>query len=331
LPAEALTAQTDEVKLRIKTGLAEVTLSGNMLTGSGIDAENQQVTLIVSKADLSGIDEETRSMIGDRPVIALELKIGGKTIEWNNLDSPVTVSIPYSPSAEELKNPEHITVWYIDSEGKVHAVTSGRYNPETGMVTFSTTHFSSFAVVYVTRTFSDLYVTQEIKHAIEVLASKGVLTGVSENRFKPRSHITRADFLYSLVRALNIEAKVKDNFDDISTDAYYYKEIAVAKALGITLGCGNNLFKPDEPVTRQDMMVLINRALSLLNRIEAPGTANILGKFSDRSQVANYAAEAIASVIKEGLVEISGEKINPRGYVTRSEAATILYKIYNKQ
>ncbi len=332
MPAEILTAQSDDTKLKVKTAYADVILPGNMLTGYDIEsAEDGQVTLAISRADLSGIDEDTRSMIGDRPVIGLEMKIGGKTLAWNNPGAPVTVSIPYSPTEEELENPELITVWYIDGEGKVHAVTSARYDPETGMVTFTVTHFSRFAVVYVSKTFNDLNVPEEVKHAIEVLAAKGILAGVSEERFAPFFSITRADFLYSLIRALNIDAKAEDNFDDISPNVYYYREIAIAKALGITLGCGNNLFKPDEPITRQDMMVLINRTLRLLGRIETTGNSKVLDKFADRSQVAGYAVEGIAAVIMEGLIEIDGPNIDPRGNVSRAEAASILYRIYNKQ
>ena len=332
MPAEILTAQSDDTKLKVKTAYADVILPGNMLTGYDIEsAEDGQVTLAISRADLSGIDEDTRSMIGDRPVIGLEMKIGGKTLAWNNPGAPVTVSIPYSPTEEELENPELITVWYIDGEGKVHAVTSARYDPETGMVTFTVTHFSRFAVVYVSKTFNDLNVPEEVKHAIEVLAAKGILAGVSEERFAPFFSITRADFLYSLIRALNTDAKAEDNFDDISPNVYYYREIAIAKALGITLGCGNNLFKPDEPITRQDMMVLINRTLRLLGRIETPGTYEVLDKFADRSQVAGYAVEAVAAGILEGLFDIDGPNIDPRGIVSRAEAAAILYRIYNKQ
>ena len=58
------------------------------------------------------------------------------------------------------------------------------------------------------------------------------------------------------------------NFEDISSDAYYYKEIAIAKKLGITTGTGSNKFSPDSIITRQDMIVMTERALRMLNMIE---------------------------------------------------------------
>ncbi|MGI6425202.1 MAG: hypothetical protein ACOX2A_09060 [Tepidanaerobacteraceae bacterium] len=47
------------------------------------------------------------------------------------------VSIPYTPTEEELANPESIVVWYIDGAGNVVTILNGRYDSETGMVTYT--------------------------------------------------------------------------------------------------------------------------------------------------------------------------------------------------
>ncbi|HQO73064.1 MAG TPA: S-layer homology domain-containing protein, partial [Sedimentibacter sp.] len=288
------------------------------------------VGLSIGTVDKSAIDEKVRTQIGDKPVIELKLKSKEGTISWNNPDAPVTVSIPYTPTEKELSDPEHITVWYIDGEGNVIEVPTGRYNPVTGMVTFSTTHFSNYAVVYVTKTFDDLENAAWGKKSIEVLASKGVMKGVSEKEFEPQSNITRADFLYSLIRTLGVEARFDGNFDDISKDDYYYKEIGIAQRMGITKGTGNNKFNPEESITRQDMMVLTERALRMFKRIEAQGAASDLDKFADKSLIADYAVNSVASVVKEGLIVGSGDGVNPLGNTTRAETAVFLYRIYNK-
>lgn len=209
-------------------------------------------------------------------------------------------------------------------------VPSGRYDPATGTVTFSTTHFSSFAVVYVTKTFDDLESVAWAKKPIEVLASKGILKGVAEKEYDPGANITRADFLYFLVRTLGVDARVEGNFDDLSRDAYYYKEIGIAKKLGITSGTGDNKFSPDASITRQDMMVLTENALRMLKKLEGQGTAADLDRFTDKSLIAAYAVNGVASVVKEGLIVGSGDRINPLGNTTRAEAAVFLHRIYNK-
>lgn len=329
LPASFLTSGDARKAVEINTGIAAVTLSGSMLNMSDA-AGTKKVSLTIAAGDKSKLDAAVQTQIGDRPVIELSMKIDGKQTSWSNESAPVTITVPYTPTAEELKDPEHITVWYIDGSGKAVTVPNGRYNPATGKVTFTTTHFSQYAVTFVTRSFNDLENTAWAKKAIEVLASKGILRGASETEYAPQTNITRADFLCFLVRTLGVDAKIDGNFDDISSDACYYKEIAIAKKLGITSGTGNNKFTPDASITRQDMMVLTERALRMLKKIEAQGTASNLDKFADKSLVAAYAVNGVASVVKEGLIVGNGGKVNPLGNTTRAEAAVFLYRIYNK-
>ncbi len=329
LPATALALEKQDKKIEMASETGTITLPGNMLEGMGLE-NNGDVGISIGKTDISRLPQDVQDSIGENPVVELKLTSGGKTIEWNNPDAPVTVSIPYIPTAEELANPEHITVWYIDGSGKAVSVPNGRYDPATGMVTFSTTHFSNFAVVYVTITFEDLGNVGWAKEQIEVLASKGIVRGMSEKEYAPQANITRADFLCFLVRTLGVDAKVNGNFDDINSDSYYYKEIAIAKRLGITSGTGNNRFSPDASITRQDMMVLTERTLRMLSRLKAQVSASDLDKFADKSLVATYAVDSIAALVKEGLIVGGGDNVNPLGNTTRAEAAVFLYRIYNK-
>ena len=78
------------------------------------------------------------------------------------------------------------------------------------------------------------------------------------------------------------------------------------------------------------MMVLTERALRILQKLKKPGKASELGKFTDKSLIAAYAIDSVASIVKGGLIVGSGDKINPLGNTTRAEAAVFLYRIYNK-
>jgi len=329
IPADSLSGSQSKDILTFSTPEGSITLPGNMLAGIA-QTGSKGAGITIGEGDKSLLPDDVKAALGDRPLVQLSLTLDGNQAEWNNPDAPVTVSIPYKPTAAELSDPEHIVIWYIDGSGNVVEVPSGRYNPETGMVTFSTTHFSHYAVAYVTKSFNDLGSAAWAKKPIEVLASKGILKGISETEYAPQEKITRADFLYYLVRALGVDAKVDGNFGDISREAYYYKEIAVAKKLGITGGTGNNKFSPDESITRQDMMVLTERALRMLKKLEVQGSASDLDRFADKTLIAAYATDSIASVVREELIVGSGDRINPLGSTTRAEAAVFLYRIYNR-
>ena len=329
LPAKVLSSEKAESRLIIKCEAGIVALAGNMLYGTEA-AGADMVGISIGKADTSGLSPDVRRLLGGRPVVELKLTSGSRSISWNNPDAPVTVSIPYTPTKEELADPEHITVWYIDGSGNPVPVPSGRFDPATGMVTFTTAHFSSFAAVYVTKTFDDLGSVPWAKKFVEVLASKGILKESADNEFAPKAGITRADFLYGLIRALGADSRVDGNFGDIAASAYYYREIGIAKKLGITIGVGNNKFNPDAGITRQDMMVMTEKALRVLKKLEAQGISADLGGFTDRTLVAAYAVNSAAAMIKEGLITGSGGRLNPLGSTARAEAAVILYKIYNR-
>jgi hypothetical protein len=287
-----------------------------------------KVELTIGKADTSNMDAATKAAVGDKPVIELNLKIDGTTKAWNNIDAPVVVTIPYTPTATELANPEHITVWYIDGAGKAVSIPSARYNA--GQVTFTTTHFSEYAVVYVNKTFSDIGKYSWAKNAIEVMASKGVTGGTSETTYSPSNNITRADFMVLLVKALGLDAKADDNFDDIAEGSYYYNAVAIAKKLGITTGVGDNKFNPKANISRQDMMVLAEKAMSIAGKDLNKGSAADIAAYKDASQVSGYAQDAVAALVKEGIIAGSGNKLNPKQTATRAETAVIIYKLYNK-
>jgi REP element-mobilizing transposase RayT len=89
-------------------------------------------------------------------------------------------------------------------------------------------------------------------------------------------------------------------------------------------------FKPKEIITRQDMLVLTERALRSLKKISRTGTMNDLERFTDRTQLAEYSVNSIAALVKEGLIGGSEGRFDIGSDTTRAEAAVFLYRIYNK-
>ncbi|TDF96161.1 S-layer homology domain-containing protein [Paenibacillus piri] len=331
LPASYLANDSSALKIEIATPIAVVKLPGNMFGASGI-SKSSTVSVSVELVGKGVVirDSAIKELIGDRPILEIHLKVDGTAVKYDNPQAPVSISVPYQPSEQEMKDPEHIVVWYIDEDGNAVKVPNGKYDTTRGMVTFRTTHFSKYAVSYVYKTFEDLGNYGWAKKQIEVLASKGLINGTSDNTFTPAESITRADFLVLLVRTLGITADFDDNFNDVSKSDYFYQELGIARKAGISEGTGNNMFNPREKISRQDMIVLCAKALKLAKMTNARGGASELDAFSDKSDAASYATESIASMVKEGIITGNGGLLNPRGYTTRAEAAVIMYRIFNK-
>ena len=290
MPAEFFTSGSDDKNIEINSPAGTMVIKGNMFEKENLKkAENVSIT--IGKADVGNLGKKEKELIGDRPVIELNVMIDGKKVAWKNPDAPVQISINYTPTAEELKDPEHIVVFYIDGKGKVIQVPNGRYDVKTGKVTFETTHFSKFAIAYVEKTFGDI-TTSPAKKQIEVLASKGIINGTSAQTFSPKKAISRADYLVLLLKALDLNADFDKNFSDVKPSDYYYQAVGTAKKLGIALGNGNNNFNPKAAISRNEMLVLAARAL------KAAGKGELT--------------------------------ISVSGNAAREDAAIIIYSIYNK-
>ncbi len=178
--------------------------------------------------------------------------------------------------------------------------------------------------------FTDLDSHSWAEDAINTLAADGIIKGTSASTFSPAANITRADFAILLVRAFKLESENTENFADVSASDYFASELAIARNNGIISGIGDNKFAPRNSITRQDMMVIVYRALQKLNVgfgiYDEP-------QYSDYSIVADYAKEAAGALISAGLVNGKSGRIAPTDYTTRAEVAVLLGRIldYVKQ
>ncbi|MEW9122203.1 MAG: S-layer homology domain-containing protein, partial [Thermotaleaceae bacterium] len=179
------------------------------------------------------------------------------------------------------------------------------------------------------RNFNDINESYSwAKNAIEELTSRGIIKGTSENTFDPGNNIVRADFMILLVKALNIQGQNETNFDDVNPSDYYYEALAIAKGQGITTGIGNNLFNPKAEITREDLMVLVARALEQSGVLQITEETDELKGFNDALNVAEYARKAIAALVREKIIKGNDHgMLNPKGMATRAEAAVVIYNI----
>lgn len=327
VPAAALKEQSDR-RIVIETSIGTVDIASNMLAGTDI-SNNAEAGIHIGLADSTEWNAGLQEQIGSKPTLELHLIVNGEIVPWNHAAAPVRVSIPYQPLPEE--DPEHIVIYYVDQNGKPSTIANGRYNAESGQVTFSTMHFSTFAVAYVKKSFQDLAGYGWAQKQIEVLASKGIINGVNNDAYQPSRSIKRADAVLLLMRALDIplSAGAETSFTDVRKGDYYYEAVAAAEALGMVKGTGEQTFQPETEISRQDLMVLIHRAMTAIGKGYADGSPDALNGFSDQDQVASYAKESIGSLVSGGIVIGNENRLNPTGPITRAETAVLMYRIYN--
>jgi len=327
IPADLFRKGTAKEHYEIKTPIAAITVPGNMFPSASTE-KKQQMGISVSYADRSKLKKELADKIGDRPVINIAAYADGKQFEWKNKNAQVTVTIDYTPTEKELKKPGHIVVWYIDGKGNAVPVPNGRYDPATGKLTFKVTHFSIYAVSYVEKTYNDISKAYA-KAEIEVLASKGFYDWIESSSFEPNRKITRGEFLYLLITALNIDGTFDDNFSDVDPGDIYYEAAGIAKKYGISNGTGGNKLGAKQGITRQEMATLVARALKAVNREYPAASVSELNKFNDSVKISDYAKESMAILVKAGFLVGYNNSLDPRGTFTMQQAATVIWRIYN--
>ncbi len=170
--------------------------------------------------------------------------------------------------------------------------------------------------------FADLGNHAWATDAIYRLRNKGIINGTSDTTFAPAANIKRGDFILILVRMMGIDDEITDNFADVPSDMYYYEAIGHAKAAGIAAGDGTN-FRPEESITRQDLITLAYRAFENKGYISAAEDLTALDAFADKGDVDSYASAAMASMVKASIIQGSDGKVNPKGNATRAEVAVM--------
>lgn len=268
-------------------------------------------------------------MIGDRPVVQLTLTLGGTQTEWSNPDAPVTVSIPYTPTEAELKNPDSIVVWYLDGSGNAVCVPNGHYDSATGTVTYTATHFSQYAVVYRSVSFSD--VSGWYEDAVNYLAAREITGGAGGGKFSPEANITRAQFVTILARLSgdNLSGSAASSFTDVPAADWCFAAAQWAYENGVAEGCGGK-FNPDASITRQDIAVMLVRYADKVAGYTLP-ESNDAVTFTDSAKISSYASGAVNAMQRAGI--IAGYKdgsFDPLGSATRAEAAKMIALLQQK-
>ncbi|MCC8122137.1 MAG: S-layer homology domain-containing protein [Oscillospiraceae bacterium] len=164
---------------------------------------------------------------------------------------------------------------------------------------------------------------------IDTLYEAQVVNGTAEKIYTPQGNIKRGDFMLMLYRAYDLNAESFDNFADVPAGSYYYEAIGVAKARGIAQGNGTN-FMPEDPISRQDIMTLLYRTANHLHWDLAAGSVTDLEGFTDTAEISAYATDAVATLVKAGIIQGSENAIHPLSDTTRAEMAVILARVMER-
>lgn len=155
---------------------------------------------------------------------------------------------------------------------------------------------------------------------IEGFSRLGLIEGYN-GQFFPNKNITRGEMAVILDRLMDYQTAAKNSFSDLG-EAFYTDAVLKANAAGVMLG-SNGTVRPTDPITRQEAAVLLCRALGL----EGGGS---VAQFSDRWQIASWAADAVGVMAAKKLLQGANGMFRPADAITRAETVAILDRALGK-
>ena len=173
--------------------------------------------------------------------------------------------------------------------------------------------------------FRDFDRTAWYAEAVSAAVDNGLLYGKSSTTLDPNGDMTRAEMAAIINRSFGCY-KTADisQYKDVSKDKWYYKDIALAAQMGTYNGRSTSTMAPDAPISRQEAMTVVARALEL--DYDAYAKTD-LSAFSDRSEISNWALPYVRAMVGADYIHGRGKVLAPQDDITRSEFAQIFANI----
>lgn len=245
---------------------------------------------------------------------------GGAPVGSVSVESGKTLSRPADPEKEGFR----FIGWYIDPACTMPYLFSSP-------VTSSFTLYAGWQEVTTwENTFTDITEDQWFYENIQFVCENGLFAGVSETSFAPYSTMTRAMFAQVLYRAENEPELSPDEengaFQDVLPGKWYTDGVYWAQNAGIIEGYSESTFGTNDPITREQMAVMLYRYFRYKYGDEILDQLPQLS-YTDAEDISAWAKEAIAFCQQEGIMlGNSNGTFRPGKNSIRAEAAAVLQR-----
>ncbi len=164
-------------------------------------------------------------------------------------------------------------------------------------------------------------------NSIQFVYDRGIMTGTSAEQFSPDARMNRGMLITALGRLAGINALdfTSGSFNDVDMSSYYGPYAEWSLINNITRGTGNNNFSPDNPVTREELAVILVNFVKAMRYYLPSGEG--AQSFADGSAISPWAMEAIEIMRNANIMQGDpGNNFNPKAPATRAEIAAVLQR-----
>jgi hypothetical protein len=209
----------------------------------------------------------------------------------------------------------------------------GRFNPVSGNLDARIRESGTFVVVENRVDFADVqHLSAEMQRAIRLLASQGIVGGISPAYFAPHQNISRAQIAAMYTRLLGIyDTNADGGFDDVRRSDWFFGAAGTARRQGLMSGTSATHFSPNMNIPKDQLIAISARVLRTRMRYRDPANplALLQAEFNDYAYLADWSKTDIALATRENLIIPRADgSFAPRTTMTRGEAAIVLYRLY---
>ncbi len=173
--------------------------------------------------------------------------------------------------------------------------------------------------------FTDVDQSLWYHEGIDYALTNGFMSGISDTAFAPDADTTRAMIVSVLYRLDGSPEVDKAGFTDVPEGAWYADAVAWGEANGVVSGYNEELFGPDDSITREQMASILYR-YAQYKGIDVSANTDLSG-YSDAASVSDWAVTSLGWANAEELITgMSDTELAPTGTATRAQAASILMR-----
>ena len=173
--------------------------------------------------------------------------------------------------------------------------------------------------------FEDVKDGDWYREAVAFVWSNNLMLGTDGKQFGVETNTTRgmmATMLYRLEK--EPDTAFKDVFHDVEDGKWFSQAVTWASANGVVLGYDDGSFRPEDDVTREQLIAMLYR-YAAMKGFDVGKRAG-LDKFADAGKVSGYAKDAMSWAVAEGIIVGRGSSLAPGSLALRVEVAAVLQR-----
>lgn len=322
----ARTQALQSLELSMKQTSVRIPLS---LLKDARSEDGDTMDIVLAEDSTANLSEAQKKAAGNRNVVSVDLLLNGQPLQWTDRSIEIAMSNVQHSNAEDVV----LVIQSLLPNGEMKPVTFAQYDEMTQSLAFKPLESGRFVITEVQVPLNDLQSYSWAIKEVQNLYGKGIISGMTDTRFSPQGELTRAQFLQMIMKGIG-ESRLPDTSTsapmDVKNDQWYSDSVRLGLEMGIVQGRADGSFAANERITREDMAVMLNRAIQIMkqNTSAAVDSTPNSTAFNDNADIAEYAKQAVAAMQEQGLLKgMADGSFAPKMQANRAQGAVAVARM----